>query len=642
MTLPTNVGTGRVTGRFIVGVADGADADDEPDVIPAQGTITFTASVPYLPNPTASPAPVTILKTSIVGVLDSEGFLCTPDPVDPLTAGSRGIRLIATDDADLSVQGWTWNVTYSFQSVNGSRPAINGHSMALPEGTTVDLTTVVKVPSSAGVGIEQAEALAAVAAAAAAETSAAARVVLEAAKATDEGVGSLINDIATVSGAAVMERVRSRLPHIDVRDYGATGSGSVDDTVALQAAFDAAAAANAFGRDVSVFMPFGSYRVSAPLTTASPLDAGQATIQYYGTGTALTVGNPTTTVFRRHYQLPRVRCQTNIQAGPGFTRTDPIIGVKLLNLNGALVDAMQQIDYFDEGIVLEGDGQGFVHTTLNLGTIWGCRRGLVFRQKNGGWVNQNVIMNGRIHIIPSWGTANDPLSNSFKMEGGNNNTFIGTSFEAPFIGSSTIQPDLAQYRVDIKGSNNMFINCRWERQSGGPKYKIIWRSGSQDNVIWGGYLSFSLDETFEAGTQHNNVIPVANSFYARATSLTEQPVGTGYGTLTGWNNTAAVGATWNEGASEFTPRQGRWRVTVKVAVASIPSGTVDIRLMVNGVARDVTRLSAAAGARATGNLEYTGYFSGAEAVRVEAAASSGAVTTAAGGFICQLHAEYIR
>ena len=90
MALPANVNTGLVTGRFVVGVADGPDADAEPDVIPAQGTVTFTASVPYLPNPTATPAPVTILKAPIVGVLDGDGYLCVPDPGDPLKAGARG------------------------------------------------------------------------------------------------------------------------------------------------------------------------------------------------------------------------------------------------------------------------------------------------------------------------------------------------------------------------------------------------------------------------------------------------------------------------------------------------------------------------------------------------------------------------
>lgn len=640
MTLPTNVGTGRVTGRFIVGVADGPDADAEPDMIPASGTITFTPSVPYLPNPAES---VTILKTAIVTVLDDQGYLCTPDPADPTKPGARGVRLVATDDPDLSVQGWTWNVTYNFASVNGTRPSITAHSIALPEGATVDLTSLVKVPSPKGIGTEQAEALAAAATAAALEASLAAQSASEAAQATDVGVASMIDQADTDTAAAVMGRVRSRQTMIDTRDYGTVGDGVADDTAALAAAFAAADAGQAAGTDATVFVPAGIYRVSSPLTVASNLDAAQATFRYYGEGAALTVGSTSTTVFRRHYRLPRLNCNTNTAAGPPFTRAyeNAIIGARLVNLNACKVENWH-VAYFDEGLVFEGAGQGFVHTTIDVGTTWGCRRGIVLRQTNGGWVNQNNFMNGRVHVMPSWGTANDPESNSIKMEGGNNNTFVGTSVEAPFIGNPEIQPDLAQYRVDIKGSNNMFINCRWERQSGGPRYKIIWRQGSQDNVIWGGYLSWALDETFEADTKHNQVIPVANSFYARATSLPEQAIGSSYAALKGWNNTAAAGATWNAEASEFTPRQGRWRVTAKIAVGNVASGTVDVRLMIGGSARDVTRLPASAITRATGQLEYTGYFTGTETVRVEAAASAGAATTVSGAYICQIHAEYIR
>lgn len=255
MAMPANVGTGKVEGRFIVGVADGADPDDEPDAIPAAGTITFTASVPYLPNPTSAPTPSTLLKVPIVAHLDSEGYLCTPDPADPSKAGARGIRLVATDDPDLSVQGWTWNVTYSFVTVNGVRPQIAAHSIALPTGASVDLTTVVKVPSSPGIGTEQAEALAASATAAALEASEAAVLASEAAQATDVGVASLVT-----SGAATRASLDALFrAHVSVKEYGATGDGATDDTAAVQAAFGA-------GAGGTVYFPPGHYSLTGPLT----------------------------------------------------------------------------------------------------------------------------------------------------------------------------------------------------------------------------------------------------------------------------------------------------------------------------------------------------------------------------------------
>ena len=166
--LSSNVLSGRVVGRFAVGVVDGVDEDDEPDLIPARGTVTFTASVPYLPNVAASP-PITILGSPRVAVLDEEGYVCTPNPANPSVAGKRGMRLEATDDPGAGVTGWTWNATYRFTDAKGSPLMVSIPTFAfeLPAGEERDLTRVVKIPSSKGIGVERAEALADMAAAAA-------------------------------------------------------------------------------------------------------------------------------------------------------------------------------------------------------------------------------------------------------------------------------------------------------------------------------------------------------------------------------------------------------------------------------------------------------------------------------------------
>jgi hypothetical protein len=242
MLLPTNIATGRVTGQFLAGVVDGVDDDQDPDAIPASGFVTFTASVPYLPDPTAAPNPATILTTSVVAVLDNEGYLCTPAQ-GTLEPSYRGVRLIATDDPDLSVEGWTWNATYSFSTVAGQKLAIPTHSFAVPSGGAVDLTTVVKVPSSAGIGTEQAEALAASAQAAAIQSAqdaaTAAQAAVDAAAAaqvTDTGVAALV---ATAGSATALEVA-------NLVDESNAGKLNTDDAVSIyqsQAALDAAAAA---------------------------------------------------------------------------------------------------------------------------------------------------------------------------------------------------------------------------------------------------------------------------------------------------------------------------------------------------------------------------------------------------------------
>ena len=154
---PAELSTGMVHGRFIVAVIDSEDEGQEPDVVPAQGKVAFKASVGYIPVPVATGGPVTVMKGPIMGVLDDDGYLCTPHPTtgDPMY---RGVRLISTDDPDMAVTDWTWNADYRLEAVNGNSMQIPAHSFALPSGAEVDLTTLVKVPSSPGYGLPQAEA----------------------------------------------------------------------------------------------------------------------------------------------------------------------------------------------------------------------------------------------------------------------------------------------------------------------------------------------------------------------------------------------------------------------------------------------------------------------------------------------------
>jgi len=280
LLLPSNISTGRVTGQFLAGVVDGLDDDQDPDAVPAAGFVTFTASAPYLPDPTATPNPATILMTSVVAVLDNEGYLCTPVE-GTLEPSYRGVRLIATDDTDLSVTGWTWNATYKFTAVNGTALAIPAHSFALPSNGTVDLTTVVKVPSSTGIGTEQAEALAASAQAAAisaaqdAATAAQAAVdAADAAQVTDANISALVGNPATDTADAVTALV----------DAAAADKLNVDDAVGIyqsQASLDAAAAAKVGTGGTSLNGAVKSIADTSAAAAAAPkLDAATAATTY--------------------------------------------------------------------------------------------------------------------------------------------------------------------------------------------------------------------------------------------------------------------------------------------------------------------------------------------------------------------------
>jgi hypothetical protein len=144
-TLPSNVGYGTVVGRFLLAHADGDDLDVFPDGVPARGSILLTPSAPYVKNVTASPAPVTILPSTIECPLDSEGYVLGPD-------NTRGVRLVATNDTDNNPVDWSWRVDFRLtdQSDTPTR-GIPTFFFQLAQNTTVDLTTASPVPDSNGV-----------------------------------------------------------------------------------------------------------------------------------------------------------------------------------------------------------------------------------------------------------------------------------------------------------------------------------------------------------------------------------------------------------------------------------------------------------------------------------------------------------
>lgn len=230
--LPANVNFGLVEGRFLVAVEDGVDSDAFPDGIPNQGSIFFNASIPYVIDASADPDPVVIHLAQIEGVLDSEGYLCTRAANG--TAGPRGVRLVATNDPDLMPIDWTWNVTYNLSADNFQR-AIASHGIAIPMGGTVDLPTVVKVPSSPGYGLPQAEAAAALAAVSAvnaaqdaADAEASALRAEQVAGATDVGVASLLSASGTATRSALDSRLATKA---DKSVVDAATASNIADTI---------------------------------------------------------------------------------------------------------------------------------------------------------------------------------------------------------------------------------------------------------------------------------------------------------------------------------------------------------------------------------------------------------------------------
>lgn len=331
MDLPVNVQTGMVVGRYIVDVIDGADVNLDPDAQPVQGRIVFTSSVPYLPNPTAAPDPVTIMRAPIVGVLDTDGYLCTPYPgtVEPQY---RGVRLIATDDPDIAVTDWTWDVTYLFEPVNGHKLAIPAHGFALPSGGTVDLTKVAKVPSSPGYSLPQAEAAALRAEEAAltsaqdaADALAAALRSEQAAAATDQGITDMLANPGTQSGGLLADMLDPKANADDVAMALAdkAGLGEVQSLIASKA--DAAETTEALGAKANQTSMDSALGLKADKAAVADSLADKASIEQLGTKADLQSGKVPVA------QLPvdALVTDSNVALQVNGTQTGPAIDARI-------------------------------------------------------------------------------------------------------------------------------------------------------------------------------------------------------------------------------------------------------------------------------------------------------------------------
>lgn len=162
MLLPSNLQTGRVEARFVLEILDGPDPDDEPEVIPAEGVVAFTANIPYWP---AGAAEMIIVKTEkVVPLID--GWVTLPDSPPPGPGENPGFKLFATDDPDYGAVDWKWTATPRLRNSAGVKllDAVPPIEFQVPSGGTVDLARVAKAPSTPPVGIVQSESNAAAAA----------------------------------------------------------------------------------------------------------------------------------------------------------------------------------------------------------------------------------------------------------------------------------------------------------------------------------------------------------------------------------------------------------------------------------------------------------------------------------------------
>lgn len=142
-----------VTWKLVTDRANTALPGPTTEWVPAAGSVvslepSITRALVY--TDPVSQVLTTIIPHKVVGVIDSRGYLCHKDSSVPTKDDSpdwgtwvgQPLLVVATDDPNLSVSGWTWV----------ARLASNARSVdvrfATPSGGEVDLSEFVQAPAN--------------------------------------------------------------------------------------------------------------------------------------------------------------------------------------------------------------------------------------------------------------------------------------------------------------------------------------------------------------------------------------------------------------------------------------------------------------------------------------------------------------
>lgn len=213
----------------------------------------------------------------------------------------------------------------------------------------------------------------------------------------------------TQSGAgAVARTVQAKMSDfIDLRDFGAKGDGTTDDTAAIAAAIAAAVARNA---RLHLPVPAVYYRISSTLNFRNIVVDGAGSIIYVNTpAIGVILGGTATNGTNPDQSIGTVYRNTGLS---GANPSVQVIGAKGQRITAKYVDYLQV--WADTTNSADGSS---AYSTFYLN--WADRLDLT-AGPNGGWINENEFFLNRCH------TLNVVGSTAYTF---NHNRWRGGSFE---------------------------------------------------------------------------------------------------------------------------------------------------------------------------------------------------------------------
>lgn len=260
--------------------------------------------------------------------------------------------------------------------------------------------------------------------------------------------GEVSGTVQVAAAGSIARSIAEKLGEtITVRDFGAAGDGTTDDSPAILAAFAAAAQAG-----LVAVIPEGDYAVSGPLSlpaaAAGLIMSGRIVYAAAAAATILTLGSGASgAVQGRRYQGIRV---VRTQQSTWASEND--IGVLLRTPADCIVE-VAEVAGFTIGVRLLAEGAAATGTTLGLGRVANCRIGLDLRSGNAaGTISALRVSGGRFAVAAGVNDVMDRFGIRLSAAASASRTHGGIVFDAPAFalgGTGAAVPFLVE--VDGRG-----------------------------------------------------------------------------------------------------------------------------------------------------------------------------------------------